>query len=155
MSSRVCIVLSVCPSVCGWYAVLKSSWVPIASCNFCQNLDVNWVPLSDTMDTGTPCSDTMCLMYNYAYCATELVVLTGRKYADFVNLSTITHMESYPLCVLGNPTIKSIAIRSHFHSGNGISYNNPVDFWCSIFTYWQVRHEATNLATSFFNPLHQ
>src|SRR6185503_341515 len=39
------------------------------------------------------------------------------KLADLVSRSTITHMESCPFCVLGNPTTKSIPISSYFQTG--------------------------------------
>ena len=80
------------------------------------------------MDTGTPCKDTMSSMYNWAYCAIEYVIFTGMKCADLVNLLTTTHVESYPFCVWGSPTTKSMVTRSHFHSDSGISYSNPVGF---------------------------
>jgi hypothetical protein len=53
-SSNIWLVLSVCPSVYGWYAKLKFSLVSMDSWSFSQNLDVNWKPLSD-MIFGTPC----------------------------------------------------------------------------------------------------
>jgi hypothetical protein len=40
----------------------------------------------------------------------------GIKWVTLVNRSTMTHIESYPAWVWGNPTIKSIVISSHFHS---------------------------------------
>ena len=45
------------------------------------------------------------------------MVFTGRKWADFVRRSTITQIESYPLEVLGKPTMKSILMSSHFQDG--------------------------------------
>ncbi|KAJ0445510.1 hypothetical protein HanIR_Chr16g0843751 [Helianthus annuus] len=40
----------------------------------------------------------------------------GRKCADLVSLSTITHIVSFPFFVFGNLVMKSIVTISHFHS---------------------------------------
>jgi hypothetical protein len=45
------------------------------------------------------------------------VVNTGIKWADFIKRSTMTHFELYPREVQKNPTMKSIQMFSHFHSG--------------------------------------
>uniref|UniRef100_A0A0A9FR86 Uncharacterized protein n=1 Tax=Arundo donax TaxID=35708 RepID=A0A0A9FR86_ARUDO len=77
------------------------------------------------------------------------------KWATFVNLSTMTHMESCPFGVLGNPTIKSIPISSHFHTGTGRGCNSPAGLWCSALTLLHISQRATNSAISFFIPIHQ
>ena len=79
----------------------------------------------------------------------------GKKWADFVSRSTITQIASKPALVLGNPDTKSIAILSHFHCGISKGCNIPEGLWCSIFTFWQVKHFETYSATSFFIPGHQ
>jgi hypothetical protein len=33
-------------------------------CNLSQNIEVNWVPLSDTILLGTPCKQTLLDIYN-------------------------------------------------------------------------------------------
>ena len=43
---------SVVPSIWGWNAVNMSSLVPISLCSSCQNVDVNLVSRSDTIDSG-------------------------------------------------------------------------------------------------------
>ena len=77
------------------------------------------------------------------------------KCADFVYRSTITHIASWPFFVLGRPTMKSIVIWSHFHSGISSGCSSPPGRWCSVLTFWQVRHLATYSATYFFIPDHQ
>ncbi|KAJ0589074.1 hypothetical protein HanIR_Chr04g0181931 [Helianthus annuus] len=42
----------------------------------------------------------------------------GRKCADLVSLSTITHIVSFHFFVFGNLVMKSIVTISHFHSGS-------------------------------------
>ena len=125
-------VLSDWPSVCGWKAVLKCNLVPIASCSFGQNQEVKRGSLSDTMDTGAPCSLTISSTYNCAYLSREWVLLVAMKWADFVNLSTITQIASCPRCVLGSPVTKSIVILSHFYSGMDKGCSKPAGFLCSI-----------------------
>jgi hypothetical protein len=39
------------------------------------------------------------------------------KWADLVKRSMMTHIELYPREVRGKPTMKSILMFSHFHSG--------------------------------------
>ena len=45
---------SVVPSICGWNTVDMSSLVPMSLCSSCQNVDVNLVSWSNTIDLGTP-----------------------------------------------------------------------------------------------------
>src|SRR5207253_7692221 len=100
-------------------------------CSLSQNLDVNWVPLSDTIFLGTPCKHTILVIYNSASFGPWYVSLTGMKWATLVRRSTITHMESYPDWVRGNPTIKSMLISSHFHSGVMWYYHELGEGWSS------------------------
>jgi hypothetical protein len=77
------------------------------------------------------------------------------KLATFANRSTITQIESYPSWVRGNPTMKSIPISSHFHSGIFKGCSSPAGLWCSAFTLWQVSHNDTYSAMSHFIPYQQ
>ena len=155
MSFKICMVLFDWPSVWGWKAVLNLNYIPNASWNDPQNLDVNCVPLFDTIETGTPCIGTILSRYSQAYWAAVYVMRTGKKCAVLVNLSTITHIESNSLVVLGNPVTKSIVILSLFHSGISKLWSVPTSLWCSTLTCWHVRHLTTKSATSFFMPFHQ
>jgi hypothetical protein len=56
-------------------------------------------------------------MYSLAYYPTLCVVATGMKWADLVKQSMMTHIELYPCEVRGKPTMKSMQMFSHFHSG--------------------------------------
>jgi hypothetical protein len=82
-------------------------------------------------------------MYSSAYAINGYFTLTGRKWAIFVSRSMITQMESYPFAVLGNPTMKSILISSHFHVGIGKDCNGPAVFICMALTRLQVSYFAT------------
>ena len=125
ISSKVWIVLSDCPSVCGWNAVLMYNFVPIAFCKYSQNLEVNLGSLSDTIDIGTPCSRTILFKYFSANCSSEHPQRISMKCVDFVSLSMITHTALIPLIVRGNPVTKSIVILSHFHTGIRRGCNMP------------------------------
>ena len=46
--------LSVCPSVSGWYAVLKRGSTPSCRKKECQNSDLNCAPLLDIICSGSP-----------------------------------------------------------------------------------------------------
>jgi hypothetical protein len=64
-------------------------------------------------------------------------------------------MESYPACIRGNPTMKSVPISYHFHSGIFNGCNNPVGLWCSALTLWHVSYNDTYFVISLSMPYHQ
>jgi hypothetical protein len=130
------------------------SLVSIDSWSFSQNFDVNWDPLSDTIFLGTPCRHTIRDIYNSVRVALDYIILTGMKWATLVNLSTITNIESYPACVLGNLSMKSTLIYSHFHSGIFNGCNNLAGLWCSALTQRHVSHNDTYSAISWFLSYH-
>ena len=111
-----CMVLSDWPSVCGWKVVLMVRLVPIAFWKLFQKCTVNLGSLSDTMDTGTPCSRTISRIYNRQNLSNVKVIRTARKCPYFVSWSTITHTASCPCSVSGKWVTKSIVTCSHFHS---------------------------------------
>ena len=155
MSSNVWMVLSLCPSDCGWYAKLICSSVPKASWKLHQNWEVNLRSLSDIIETGTPCSLTISLINNSVSLDTDHLVLNGRKWEVFISRSTITQTPSNPACVLGKPTTKSIVMCSHFHWGIYNSWSNSDGLWYSALIYWHVKHWETKVATCFFISGHQ
>ena len=55
MSSKVRLDLSVCPSVCGWYAVLKSCSTPSNAQTNEEKAEVKIDPRSETIPLGSPC----------------------------------------------------------------------------------------------------
>src|SRR3954464_2549336 len=79
-------------------------------------------------------------------------MLMGRKWADLVNLSTITHMASCFCLDRGSPDTKSIVIISHFHCGTSKGWSGPTGRRCKALTCWQGRHLEMNSATSFLAP---
>jgi hypothetical protein len=56
-------------------------------------------------------------MYSSTYCLNLYVVATGMKWADLVKWSMMTYIKLYPREVRGKPTMKSMHMFSHFHSG--------------------------------------
>ena len=108
--------------------MLKCNQVPMAFGKLDQNLDVNLGSQSETIDIGTPCNLTISSTYNSANLSNRSSLLTGRQCTDFVSLSTITHMASCCLRVLGSTVTKSIVILSHFHTGIGRGYYGPAFF---------------------------
>jgi hypothetical protein len=53
-------------------------------------------------------------------------VCRGYEYTHAVKRSTMTHIELYPREVRGKPTMKSMHISFHFHSGMLKGYRFPV-----------------------------
>jgi hypothetical protein len=86
--------------------------VPKASCMLDHNREVNQGSQSETIDTGTPCNLTTSFIYNRANLSIESVIFIGKKRADLVNLSIITHIASLPFFPLGKPNTKSIVMSS-------------------------------------------
>jgi len=101
------------------------------------------------MVRGIPCSLTTSLMYNFASYSAIKVTLGAKKWAALVRRSTTTQIASWCLLVLGNPTIESMVICSHFHTGMGNNCEKPPSFWCSVLTHWKVRQQAPQSAMSF------
>ena len=155
MSSRVCMVLSDWPLVCGWKAMLRFNSVPIADWNHPQNLEASLVSRSDTIERGTPCNCTIFLMYSSANCSTLKVAFIANKCADLVSRSTITQKGLDNLRVRGVRIMKSIVMCSHFQTGMGKACKKPSGFWSSVFTRWKLRHRATYYTMSLFIHAHQ
>jgi hypothetical protein len=74
-----------------------------------------------------------------------------------VSLSTITHIESYPFEVRGNPVIKSILISFHYQSGIFNGYNSPAGLWCSALTFLTHlahSHTCSHISLQSIPPTH-
>ena len=110
-------------------------WYPTKHAIVSKKLETNCVPLSDTMVFGTPCKLMIRAKYILAYWIVGYILLTGRKCADLISRSTITHIESKPFDVLDRPMIKSILISSNFQARIGNGYNSPTDLKCIAFTF--------------------
>ena len=69
---------SVVQSVCGWNAVDMSSLVPMSLCNSCQNVDMNLVLWSNTIDSGALWSLTTSLRNSHttSFAVTHVIVGT-------------------------------------------------------------------------------
>jgi hypothetical protein len=94
-------------------------------------------------------------MYSSAYCLTLYVVATGMKWADLVKRSMMTHIELHPCEVWGQPTMKSMQMFSHFHSGMLKGCRFSVGLKWSALILRQVSHSDTNFAISRFILVHQ
>jgi hypothetical protein len=97
----------------------------------------------------------MCEMYSSAYCPTLYVMATGMNWADLVKRSTMTHNELYPREVQGKPTMNSIQMFSHFHSGILKGCRFLAGLKWSALILRQVSHSDTYLAISHFILVHQ
>jgi hypothetical protein len=84
------------------------------------------------------------------------VILIGIKCAAFLSLSTTTMIQSCCLVVMDSLVMKSIVTTSHFHSGMGNGYSNPVGFLCLAFSvplpFSHSMHLTIKLTTYFFIP---
>jgi len=118
------LVHSVCPSVCGWKAVLSLRSIPNFPDVSFHRSEVNSVPLSVMISCGNPCSLTISLMKRFANCRASRFFEHGIKWLILVSRSMTTSMVSHP-SDFGRSVMKSIAIDFHWRSGASFDCSNP------------------------------
>ena len=82
---------SVAPSIWGWNAVDILSFVSRIWWTSCQNFDMNFESLSDTINSGMPWRWTISLMYFHANSMTMVVVFTGIRWTINVRWHMTIH----------------------------------------------------------------
>jgi len=142
MSSRIWLVRLDCPSVWGWLEVLNIKRFPKFSWRLSQKCDQNLVSIFDKMLAKTSCRRTISLICLSARIFVIWPTLNGKKWANFVRRSMITH----------TAMTKSIVMCSYFYAGVGNGCRSLTVRWCSIFICWQTKHLATY---SLFIAFHQ
>ena len=120
--SRYCSIIwlvhSVCPSVSGWYAVLRLYRTPRRVQSEAQKRETKCFPLSETMSAGVPCLVKMFCRKIFASCGASMSDLMGMKWAILVSQSTTTSIVSKPL-ETSNHSIKSMDMEDQGLSGIG------------------------------------
>ena len=81
---------SVAPSICEWNTVDMSSLVPMSLCSSCQNVDMNLVSQSNTIDLGTLWSLMTSLRNSQATSLAVTCVVVGTKCTFNMSPSMIT-----------------------------------------------------------------
>jgi len=122
--SNMVLVRSVCPSVCGWKAVLSLRLIPNFPVVSFHRSEVNSVPLSEMISCCCPCSLTISLMKRLANCRASRFFEYGMKWLILVTRSMTTSMVSSP-SDFGRSVMKSIAIDFHGRSGASFDCLNP------------------------------
>lgn len=122
--SKVWLVLSVCPLLCGWYAEDRQTSIFRALHRAFQNLEVKCTPLSGTILLGNPCNRTISLINRCAVSGAEGVLIMGKKWAILDNLSTTIRMVVNPSEGVKS-TIKSIDSILQGCSGTGRGLSRP------------------------------
>src|SRR5229473_3861511 len=113
------LILSVCPSVCGWNAVDKFVVIPSFLCSSVMNFDANCGPLSEIIFLGNPCFANTCCMYSSAIPSLVMVVRTGTMTASFVSLQAHTKIALYPFNSGSGPMMSLVTIS---HGSVGTSF---------------------------------
>ena len=146
--SSVRFILSVCPSVCGWYAEENNSFDSSVSKTARQNRLINRGSRSDTIDCGIPCKRKTLSKNICANPILSTVEDTGAKWAILLNLSTkTTHLVNL-FIVSGNPDTISIEMLSHRLAGTGSGCNSPATLlFCDLYS-WHSLHDSTYAFTS-------
>src|SRR6266436_10206719 len=91
------LALSVCLSVCGWYAVEGVSWILRSAASSLEKLDTKVLPLSLMMASGSPWCLQTCSRKRHATPVESTVVTVGMAWMHLDSLSTTTRMALYPL----------------------------------------------------------
>lgn len=104
-------------------AVESLSLLPTWVIRACQNLLVNWEPLSDIICSWIPCSFTTLSKYSLANCTASslspCLLTVATQWIILDNLSTKVTMALLPLGVGGSPTITSMLTVCQFLVGIG------------------------------------
>ncbi|KAF0933291.1 hypothetical protein E2562_017077 [Oryza meyeriana var. granulata] len=95
-----------------------------------QNVDVNTVSRSETMDCGTPWRRTMSLKKAWATDSAEYGCANGRKWQYLLNRSTTVRITDLPR-TRGSASTKSSATSVHTPWGTGSGRRRPAGCWCS------------------------
>jgi len=122
--SNIILIHSICPSVCGWKAVLSLHSFPSFPLVSFHRPEVNIVPLSVMISCGSPPSLTISLIKILANCRASRSFEHGMKWLILVSRSMTTSMVSYP-SDFGRSVMKSIAIDFHGRSGPSFDCSNP------------------------------
>jgi len=109
-----------------WYSWWEVRVVTII-CVEVQNLEVNWVPLSERISFGNPWSLKIWVINALAVCSEEGTLGNRMKIPIFVNLSRTTKIQVYPL-VEGRPVMKSMG--SEVQGRSGISSGSEINKVC-------------------------
>src|ERR1700722_3084917 len=146
--------LSVCPSVCGWYAVERFPCVPTSLYKSFMNCVANWGPLSLITFLGI-----LYLLHTWSLkiLATPWAVTpvcVGRMMIILVNISHITRITLYP-CDSGSSPIMSIEICSQGCLGISFGCRGACSFPRCAFVLWHVSQPSTYFLTSAWMYGHQ
>ena len=140
-SRRYCstswLIHSVCPSVCGWYAVDKFPTTPVNLWRSFMNWAANWGPQSLITFQGSPCLLHTWSLYMRAVPWAVSSMFVGMTIIILENRSTITRMALKPLDS-GNSPMMSMEICSQGAFGISFGCNGLWAFSRWVFVRWQA-----------------
>ena len=122
--SNMALVLSVCPSVCGWKVRLSLRSIPNFPVVSFHRFEVKGVPLVVMISCGSPCSLTISSMGRLANCRPSMSFEHGMKWLILVIRSITTSMVSYA-SHFGRSGMKSIPFDFNSRSGASFECCNP------------------------------
>ena len=102
------LILSVCPSVCGWYAVDNQGWIPNLLQMSFITCNVNCGPLSDTIPVGSPWCFHTWHKYSFVVSRVDTLLVQGMNSTSLEKWSTTTCYARFtsPLYYLPYPGIE-------------------------------------------------
>ena len=129
----------VAPSVWGWNAVDMRSLLPNSLCSSLQNMEVNLVSRSDTIDSGIPWSLMTSFSINHATPLVVTIIIVGTRCTCDVSQSIMTNKWS-ELFDFGSGPMKSSPIDCHGLSGICRLCSRPVGLLFVSLLVAQVPH---------------
>src|SRR5260221_160087 len=136
------LALSVCLSVCGWYAVEGVSLMLRSAASSLEKLDTNALPLLLMMASRSPWCLQMCSRKRHATPVESTVVTVGMAWMCLDSLSTTTRMALYPLDSGSSPMV-STEITSQWWVGIRFGVSFPTFCIKKDLQWLQTSHPAT------------
>src|SRR5260370_41456305 len=133
---------SICPSICGWYAVEGVSRISRSVASSLEKLDTKALPLSlMTASRSLWCLQT-CSRKRHATPAESTVVTVGMPWMCLDSLSTATRMALYPLDSSSSLMV-STEITSQWQVGIQFGVSFPTFCIGKDLQWLQTSHPAT------------
>ena len=136
------LILSVCLSVWGWYAVDNLGWIPNLLQMSFITCEANCGPLSDTIPVGSPWCFHTWRKYSFAVSRLDTLLVQGMNSTSLENRSTTTRMLSNP-SDSGRSMIKSADISFQGPDGVSSSFSFPGRAWLDPLKRAQRSHLDT------------
>ena len=147
-------ILSICPSVCGWYDINSFVSIPSILFNSFVISIANCGSWSDIILSSNLCNFHTLSLNNLANSSTVIPSVVATKYVILENLLQTTRITSFP-AITGNFVMKSTIRCIYSFSGTSLSFNFPASAPILFFILWYISHSSTYFSISLITPSYQ